>query len=47
VPDEENDDGANNGAEEASALVPAIPADGLADERRDECAGDAEERPSG
>jgi len=44
VPDEQHDDRADDGAEEAGALVRAIPAYGLADERRDECTGDAEER---
>ena len=44
MPDEEYDDRAHDRAEKAGALVWAVPADGLADKRGDECAGDAEER---
>src|SRR5215203_2584537 len=36
IPDEEHDDGANNGADESGALVGPVPADRLAHEGRNE-----------
>jgi hypothetical protein len=43
VPDEQDDDCANHRANQSRALVPAIPSDGLTNERGDECAGDTEQ----
>src|SRR5688500_18375823 len=43
VPDEENDDRANGCADEARALVGPVPADGLADECREERSCDADD----
>src|SRR3954451_17255098 len=41
MPDEEYDDGAHDGSDQAGALVRPIPADHLPDERGKECAHDA------
>jgi len=44
VPDEQHDDGAQGRGDESSALVSLVPADCLADECRQEGAGDAQRR---
>src|SRR6185312_2632260 len=44
VPDEEHDERADRGADEARTLVEPIPADRLADEGRDEGADDPQHR---
>ena len=43
VPDEQHDDRPERRGDEAGALIRPVPADGLADEGRDERAGDAEQ----
>jgi hypothetical protein len=44
VPDEQDDERADNGADEARALIGPVPADRLTDEGGDESAGNAEQR---
>ena len=44
VPDKEDDQRADHGADKAGALVLAVPTDRLPDPGRDECPGNAEQR---
>ena len=44
MPDEQDDQRADNGADQARALIGPVPADRLADEGGEEGAGDAEQR---
>src|ERR1700737_55426 len=44
MPDEQHDHRADHRADQSGALVEAVPSDGLAEERHDECSGDAEQR---
>ena len=44
MPDEQDDERTNNGANQARALIGPVPADRLTDEGGDESAGDAEHR---
>ena len=44
VPDEQDDQRANDGADKSGTLIWPIPADRLPDERGEKCAADAKER---
>ena len=44
VPDEQDDQRADGRGDEARALIDPVPADGLADEGGEECAGNSEQR---
>src|SRR4051794_33496871 len=44
VPDEQDDQRVEGGADKSRALIKSVPADGLPDERREERAGDSEHR---